>query len=82
MSKIQAILFDNSYYTPYTARKWLRTHEYRPIKRVHKTKKYLRYRIIQPNNRYQYRIINLSNHINAVLMFKSNKGRHSRPYKR
>ena len=48
ITNIQAILFDNTIYTPVTARNWLRKHKYITIKNVDKTDKYLRYRIVDP----------------------------------
>jgi hypothetical protein len=48
MSSIQAIIFDNKLWTATTARAWLKKNNYTPIKRVHKTLNYLRYRLIEP----------------------------------
>lgn len=49
MSSIQAIIFDNKIWTTTTARAWLKKHKHVPIKRVHKTLNYLRYRLIEPS---------------------------------
>lgn len=48
MSHIQAVLFDRSKWTPSRAKYWLNTNGFQPIKRVHKTKKKLRYRLVEP----------------------------------
>ena len=65
---VQAVLFDNVLYTTKQARKWLKTHNYKPIKRVDKTEKYFRYRIQKPeeNNKYIFKSIN--NGIKLILM--------------
>ena len=42
---------------PTIVEKWLYNHGYIPLKRVHETNTFFRYRIIQPNyNKYVYRI--------------------------
>ena len=46
---IQAVLFDKSYWTTNEARNYLNKNGYIPIKRVHTTDKYHRYRLIEPN---------------------------------
>lgn len=46
---IHTIAFNNSAYTTAQARSWLRRHHYEPIKQVHKTKNWFRYRIRDPN---------------------------------
>jgi len=66
-SYIQAILFDNKYYTTQEARKWLYDNDFKPIKKVHKTDKYLRYRITEPNNKDKYRIKKINNNINFII---------------
>jgi len=59
MTTLQAILFDNNIWTCDNARKWLKTHNFKPIKTVHKTEKFLRYRIHEPNfKNYSTKILN------------------------
>jgi len=54
---LQACLFDINDWSTDEARKFLKIHDITPIKKVHKTKTFLRYRILQPNyNKYIYRI--------------------------
>jgi len=71
-TEIQALLFDQKHWTTDTARKWMQDHNYDPIKRVHKTTKYLRYRLKEPSNRKLYRFITFSekDHIDAILEVK------------
>jgi len=54
MSDIQAVIFEKRYYTPTTARKWLKRNGLTPIKAVDKTKNYLRYRIRIPAYKSYY----------------------------
>lgn len=47
-SDIQAVLFDKSLWSDEMARGWLKRHKLKPIKKVHITDNYLRYRIRSP----------------------------------
>jgi hypothetical protein len=67
MSHTQAILFDRNYWTDSKAKTWLRNHNYSPIKPVHTTNNYLRYRLTEPSNHIRYRTIVLGNRIKAVV---------------
>ena len=64
---IQSILFARTYWTEKRALNYLKRHNYRPIKKVHKTKKYLRYRLKQPNSSRRYITISLTKTIKAVV---------------
>ena len=70
MSKIQSILFKNKSYNTTNARQWLGKHQFDPIKPVHKTKNYLRYRLRKPNKNYRYFIKTITPSIKFVLMFE------------
>ena len=48
MSCVQAVTFDASRWTPLEAKQWLRAHQFRAIKPVHRTKNRLRYRLHPP----------------------------------
>jgi len=48
MSKIQSVIFNKSCWDPKNAEIWLYSHKLRPIKSVHETKNYYRYRIRDP----------------------------------
>ena len=50
MSSIQSVLFKRDVFSSSEARKFLSKHGWEPIKRVHKTEKFLRYRIQDPEN--------------------------------
>lgn len=51
---IQAVLFDKDRYTTENARAFLVRHGFHPIKHVHVTDNYLRYRIREPIKNGQY----------------------------
>jgi hypothetical protein len=69
-TKIQTILFDSSRWESKEARKWLRLHNYKPIKRVHKTDNTLRYKLNDSSNikNPKFRMISLENGIKALLL--------------
>lgn len=71
MSKVQSIIFKKSKYNSNEARKWLKKHNYSPIKRVDKTINYLRYRIRAPSKKYNYFIKEITPSIKFVFMIKS-----------
>ena len=50
---VQAVLFGINDWNTNDCRKWLTNHDYIPLKRVHKTNTFFRYRIIQPNYIYK-----------------------------
>lgn len=63
---LQAILFSKQSFTPDEARKWLHQHNHHPIKRVHETTNYYRYRLRQPNKNKNHRMLHLAKNILAV----------------
>lgn len=67
MSVVQAILFDINKFDTDKARKWLRDHGYRPIKRVHKTARFLRYRIRKPKKNGSYITKHITPHIRLII---------------
>lgn len=66
-TQIQSIIFEKKKFKSEDARKWLKKYGYKPIKRVDKTKNFLRYRIREPKKRAIYRTINFGDNIKAVL---------------
>ena len=64
----QAILFPIDKYTTADARTWLDNHGFKPIKHVHKTKHFYRYRLKQPRVGARYYIIKMRNGILRVMM--------------
>ena len=70
-SDIQAVLFDNKYYTEKTALDWLKKHHHmNPIKEVHKTARFLRYRIYNPKEFDHFITLKLSKHIELIIGFR------------
>lgn len=67
-SSIQSILFNKNSYDTDTAEDWLKFHGITPIKEVHITEKYLRYRIQKPIEGMQYRTYRIKKGIKFVLM--------------
>jgi hypothetical protein len=65
---IQSIKFDREYFNTNQARYWLRMHGYQVIKRVHKTSKYLKYRLQEPNKSIKYKTIKLSDGVKAIIV--------------
>ena len=66
-TEIQAIIFEKENFSADDARKWLQKHNYNPIKRVDKTKNFLRYRLTEPKKDAMYRMIDFGDDIKAVL---------------
>ena len=66
--KIQAMLFDKNYWTTNDARTYLKKSNKKPIKRVHITDNYYRYRLIEPNyNKYNYIFKKWNNNIDYII---------------
>lgn len=55
MSEIQAIIFDKNYWSLKQANSFIHLHDFKPIKKMHETKNYYRFRLEEPNKRYRYR---------------------------
>ena len=73
MSQIQAILFDKSAFSTEDCRRWLRAHDYSPVKRVDVTPNWYRYRLAEPTTRYVYRTKQISDHISLIIGYPSKK---------
>ena len=69
MSQVQAILFDKKHFSPESSLKWLKDHDFRPIKKVHETENYYRYRMTEPKGHKNFRTIDFNNNIKAVIYF-------------
>lgn len=67
MSHIQAVLFDKDMWSTGRARRWLMAKGYQPIKRVHTTKKYYRYRLVEPSAGFKYRMKVIGDGIRFVM---------------
>ena len=52
--RVQSVLFDNKLFDATSARSFLKTYHMYPIKRVHKTENYLRYRLEDPIKNKKY----------------------------
>ena len=59
------------YWNTSQAHEYLKKSGYNPIKRVHTTDKYHRYRLIEPDyNKYHYIIKRGNNHIDYIIQMK------------
>ena len=71
MSHVQAVILHKLYFNKREAESWVRRHWYKPIKKVHETVNYYRFRIRVPNeDLYEYRIIKLTDGGKAVVGFR------------
>lgn len=68
-SEVQSILFDKHKFTTSEARKWMKKHGFKPIKRVDETKAFYRYRQTDPD-KYKYFRMKVTPDIKFVLGFK------------
>ena len=64
---IQAVLFKKVYYKPAEARRWLQGNRIQPIKPVHITENFLRYRISQPHYYRRLRTIPVTKTIQFII---------------
>lgn len=68
--KVQSVLFKKDVYDRNKAKKWLAKHNLKPIKKVHETNKYLRYRIRDPQKFQKFRIMQVRKNIKFVMGLK------------
>jgi hypothetical protein len=70
MTDLQAILFKKSHYSKRSSANWLKYHGFKPIKKVHETVNYYRYRLKEPDEEmYYYRLVPINNGIKMVFQF-------------
>ena len=70
MSEPQAIIFKKAHYSKRSSANWLKYHGFKPIKKVHETVNYYRYRLKEPDEEiYNYRLIPINDGIKMVLQF-------------
>lgn len=70
MSEVQAILFDRNYWLPSEAEGWINLHNYRPIKAMHTSKNYYRFRIQNPDKFKRLRTLKIGNYISFIVGFR------------
>ncbi len=68
---IQSVLFYKNKFDTKTARMFLKKMKLKPIKRVHKTKTYYRYRIKNPDNKSKYAVKEITEGVKIVLKTKT-----------
>lgn len=70
MSEVHSILFNKNIWILKDAKRWLREHDYIPIKKVDITTNFYRFRIRDPKLYRTFRIIYIDYGIEFVLGFK------------
>lgn len=66
-SGIQSIMFPKSKYTSESSFNWLQKHNMKPLKKVHETENYYRYRIEKPNKNNKYYTMKIKHGIQLVI---------------
>ena len=64
---IQSVIFDKDYWSPKTAAIWLLQHSLHPIKEMHETEYYYRFRIRMPKKSDRYITKDLGNGIKIII---------------
>ena len=70
VSEVQSVRFDRRYWTTAEARTWLKKHDFKALKRVHKTDKMLRYRIKDPELFKSFTTKNVKLFVQLIIGFK------------
>ena len=68
-SAIQALVLSKEHFTKAKAEKWVRDHNFRPIKVVHVVKNNYRFRLKEPSEKYDYRMKHITTGIMAVIEY-------------
>jgi hypothetical protein len=66
---VQAILFDKTIWSPNSSATWLMRHSFHPIKRMHETSHYYRYRLMEPSKRRRYVTKTIGHGIKFIISF-------------
>jgi len=70
MIEPQAIILKKTHYSKRSSANWLKYHGFKPIKKVHETVNYYRYRLKEPDEEiYNYRLIPINDGIKMVIQF-------------
>jgi len=67
-TQLQSVIFNKKYYDVEKAERFLRKHQLKPIKQLHETDKYLRYRQAEPDNSKHYYTVKLNNGVIFIMM--------------
>lgn len=71
MTEIQSIIFNKQNYSIDSAKKFLKDHKLFPIKDVHITKNYYRFRLKNPDTSiYNYKIKQISSGVKLIFQYK------------
>ena len=72
-SQVQSVTFPRELFTPHGAMRWLKRHEFKPIKKVDKTLSQLKYRIIDPSEFDHFSTRTLGDGVALVIGFPEKK---------
>lgn len=67
-TQIQSVIFNKKYYTKEKAEKFLIKNMLHPIKPVHETENFLRYRQAKPNIKKKYYTVKIKNGVKFIMM--------------
>ncbi len=70
MSSVQSIIFNKNYWSLPQIKQWLRYHRFRPIKKVHETKNFYRYRLQNPSNFSRFITKKLPDNIELIIGYR------------
>ena len=65
---IQSVIFDKNMWSSKSSSVWLMQHNLHPIKRMHETNNYYRYRLMEPDNTKKYTTYNIGNGIKLIIL--------------
>lgn len=71
-SYIQSILFNKTSFDKKKAEQWIKKHNFIPIKELHETNKYLRYRLQIPNKKHFYVTKKITEYITFIIGYPEN----------
>ena len=71
-SYIQSILFNKNTFDKKKAEQWIEKHNFVPIKELHETEKYLRYRLQIPNKKHFYITKKITDYITFIIGYPDN----------
>ena len=69
MSNIQALVLSKEVFTKAKAEKWIKDHNFKPVKVVHVVKNNYRFRLKEPSEKYDYRMKHITTGVQAVIEY-------------
>lgn len=70
---IQSVIFDKLFFLPNESKKWLKKHNIKPIKKMHETAYFYRYRVKNPNyTKNRYYTLHVEPGIKFIISYRKN----------